>query len=121
MLFRSEYNETNMVIDVLDVVEGGEVYVTSVEFDNDYQTVRTGQTIDLSHTFNGGGSTPDNTNVIYISSDPDIVTTSGLVGNSGTTTFTVRAEDTTNGTIEGTMTVNVNNGVKVGRIRRSRL
>lgn len=101
----------NVGIYVQDVVEGGETYVTSIAFDNNYQTIRRGQQADLSHTFNGGATTPDNTGVWYATENSSIVLPDGTAKDSGTITFKVTADDTTNGTIEGTMTINVNNGV----------
>lgn len=101
------FHDELMVIHINDIVEGGDVPVTSIAFDNPVQTIMIGETVDNSHTFNGGVSTPNNTNVIYISSDPDILTPDGNGSMAGGVTYTIRSEDTTNGTIEHTMTVTV--------------
>lgn len=100
----------DMAFYITNLDEGGEVFVDKVEFDNTFQTMRRGQTPDLSITFNDGLSTPDNTEVYYQSDDESVISSNGTALFSGTTQFHVISRDTIGGTKFDTMTVNVNNG-----------
>lgn len=84
---------------------GGGVYVTSIAFDNDDQFIYVGQSVDNSHTFNGGPPSPTFPGVSYASNDPDIVATDGLSIAPGSTTYRIIADDKRNGNIENTMNV----------------
>lgn len=95
--------------DVTD--EGGEVFVSSLVFDNDTQTIFVGETVDKSHTFNGNASIPTNTGVTYYSGstgDEFILTHDGVGTYKGTEYYYILANDTENGTILDEMTVTIN-------------
>lgn len=118
VLITSTSNETYtgyVLFQIDDVVEGAEVYVTSIAWDNDTQTILVGETVDRSHTFNGGTTTPDNTNIsFYYSLDdndgtlPQFINNNGLGLYKGTTSYYIVADDVTNGTIQDIMTVTIN-------------
>ena len=98
----------DMAFRITDVVEGGDVPVTSLVFDRPNQTIMRWQQVDLSHTFNGGATTPDNTTVFYFSSDENKISDNGYGLESGEATLVVVSED--DPSVTGTITVNVNGG-----------
>ena len=83
--------------------------VTSIAFDNPTQTISVGQSVDLSHTFNGGPPLPTNTGVTYFtdSNNEGILSNAGIGINTGIVTFYIIADDTTNGVIQNEMTVTI--------------
>jgi hypothetical protein len=100
----SFYDE-NMHFTIIDVVEGGDTAVTGIAFANPNQIVKIGEQVDRSIVFTPAN--PTNQNVAFSSDDLSILDSNGIGENKGSTVFRVVANDTTNGTIEATMNVQV--------------
>lgn len=97
-------NYTEPVLTCTPPAGGGAV--TAITWNNDTQSINSGQTVDLGFTFTP--SNPSDTGYSISSDAPGVVSNAGAWVSAGTATLTITADDTTNGTITDDMTVTAN-------------